>query len=126
VNFVYSQVIRIEVSEVMETYGYDTNVFNVLEDKTLIFDTRKVNGVYDIDLTNKTFIHIKNNMVESEGKINFEFKDNIILVKFLIGGYDNCLLINTDIYNEQVIWFSVFEDFIEISKFSEFKIIKDS
>jgi hypothetical protein len=124
VNLVSSQVIKIQVSEVMDTYGYDTSVTNFLKDTNLIFETRKVNGTYDIDLTDKTFIHIKDNVVESEGEITFEIKNGIILVNFLVGGSNFGLLINPDINNEQVTWFSISNNFIEVTRFTNFLIVK--
>jgi hypothetical protein len=126
VNLVSSQVIKIQVSEVMDTYGYDTSVTNFLKDTTLIFETRKVNGVYNIDLTHKTFIHIKDNVVESEGEISFECKNGVISVNFLFDGYNIWMVINTDIYNEQVTWFSVSNNFIDLTKFTGFIIVKGS
>ena len=124
VNLVSSQVIKIQVSEVIDTYGYDTSVTNFLKDTNLIFETRKVNGTYDIDLTDKTFIHIKDNVVESEGEITFEIKNGIILVNFLVGGSNFGLLINPDINNEQVTWFSISNNFIEVTRFTNFLIVK--
>lgn len=126
VNLISSQVIKIQVSEVMDTYGYDTSVTNFLKDTNLIFETREVNGTYDIDLTHKTFIHIKDNVVESEGEITFDDKDGIILVKFLVGESNFGLLINPDINNEQVTWFSISDNFIEVTKFTNFLIVKGS
>jgi len=126
VNLVSSQVIKIQVSEVMDTYGYDTSVTNFLKDTNLIFETREVNGTYDIDLTHKTFIHIKDNVVESEGAISFECKNGIISVNFLFDGYNIWMVINTDIYNEQVTWFSVSNNFIDLTKFTRFIIVKGS
>jgi hypothetical protein len=50
-----SQVIKIEVSEVFDSYGYDTSVFNFINNDSLVYDeTRKVNGddvIYTIKLT---------------------------------------------------------------------------
>jgi len=126
VNFVYSQVIKIEVSEVMDTYTYDTSVTNFLKDTNLIFESREVNGYYNIDLTHKTFIHVKDNAVESEGEISFEINDGIISVNFLVGESNFGLVINPDINNEQVTWFSISDNFIELSKFTNFLIVKGS
>ena len=123
-TFVNSQVIKIEVSEVMDTYGYDTSVTNFLKDTNLIFETREVNSTYNIDLTNKSHTHIKNNVVLSEGEITFDDKDGVILVKFLIDGYNIWMVINTDINNEQVTWFSNTDNFIELTKFTDFLIVK--
>jgi hypothetical protein len=125
-TFVNSQVIKIKVSEVMDTYGYDTSVTNFLKDTNLIFETREVNSLYDIDLTNKSYTHIKNNVVVNEGEITFDDKDGVILVKFLIDGYNIWMVINTDINNEQVTWFSNTDNFIELTKFSDFIIVKGS
>lgn len=125
-TFVNSQVIKIKVSEVMDTYGYDTSVTNFLKDTNHIFEVREVNSLYNIDLTNKSYAHIKNNVVLSEGEITFDDKDGVILVKFLIGGYNIWMVINTDINNEQVTWFSNTDNFIELTKFSDFIIVKGS
>jgi hypothetical protein len=126
VNFVYSQVIKIEVSGVVDTYGYDTSVFNLINDGSLVYEYRKVNSLYDIDLTNKSYTHIKNNVVVNEGEITFDAKDGIILVNFLIEGHSIWMVININIDNEQVTWFSISDDYIELSKFTDFLIVKSS
>ena len=126
VGTINSQVIKIKVSEVMDTYGYDTSVTNFLKDTNHIFETREVNSLYNIDLTNKSYAHIKNNVVLSEGEITFDDKDGVVLVKFLIDGYNIWMVINTDINNEQVTWFSNTDNFIELTKFSDFIIVKGS
>ena len=50
-----SQVIKIEVSEVIDAFGYDISVFNFINNDSLVCDeTRKVNGddvIYTIKLT---------------------------------------------------------------------------
>ncbi len=126
VGTINSQVIKIKVSEVKDTYGYDTSVTNFLKDTNHIFETRSVNSLYDIDLTNKSYAHIKNNVVVNEGEITFDDKDGVVLVKFLIEGYSIWMVINTEINNEQVTWFSNTDNFIEITKFSDFIIVKGS
>ena len=124
VGVVNSQVIKIEVSGVVDAYGYDTSVFNFINDDSLVYEYRKVNSLYNIDLTNKSFAHIKNNVVLSEGEIAFDDKDGVILVKFLIEGYNIWMVINTDIDNEQVTWFSNTDNFIELTRFTDFLIVK--
>ena len=126
VGTINSQVIKIKVSEVKDTYGYDTSVTNFLKDTNHIFETRGVNSLYNIDLTNKSYAHIKNNVVLSEGEITFDDKDGVVLVKFLIEGYNIWMIINTEINNEQVTWFSNTDNFIELTKFSDFIIVKGS
>jgi hypothetical protein len=121
-----SQVIKIEVTGVVDAYGYDTSVFNLINDDSLVYEYRKVNSLYNIDLTNKSYAHIKNNVVLSEGEITFDDKDGVVLVKFLIEGYNIWMVINTDINNEQVTWFSNTDNFIELTKFSDFIIVKGS
>jgi len=123
---VNSQVIKIEVSGVIDTYGYDTSVFNLINNDSLDYEYRKVNSLYDIDLTNKSYTHIKNNVVVNEGEITFDDKDGVVLVKFLIEGYNIWMVINTDINNEQVTWFSNTDNFIELTKFTDFIIVKGS
>jgi hypothetical protein len=121
-----SQVIKIEVSGVVDAYGYDTSVFNLINDDSLVYEYRKVNSSYNIDLTNKSYAYIKNNIVLSEGEITFDDKDGVVLVKFLIEGYNIWMVINTDINNEQVTWFSNTDNFIELTKFTDFLIVKSS
>ena len=126
VGTINSQVIKIEVSGVVDAYGYDTSIFNFINDDSLVYEYRKVNSLYNIDLTNKSYAHIKNNVVLSEGEITFDDKDGVVLVKFLIEGYNIWMVINTDINNEQVTWFSNTDNFIELTKFSDFIILKGS
>ena len=126
VGSINSQVIKIEVSGVVDAYGYDTSIFNFINDDSLVYEYRKVNSLYNIDLTNKSYAHIKNNVVLSEGEITFDDKDGVVLVKFLIEGYNIWMVINTDINNEQVTWFSNTDNFIELTKFSDFIIVKGS
>ena len=126
VGSINSQVIKIEVSGVVDAYGYDTSIFNFINDDSLVYEYRKVNSLYNIDLTNKSYAHIKNNVVLSEGEITFDDKDGVVLVKFLIEGYNIWMVINTDINNEQVTWFSNTDNFIELTKFSDFIILKGS
>jgi hypothetical protein len=121
-----SQVIKIEVSGVVDAYGYDTSVFNLINDDSLVYEYRKVNSSYNIDLTNKSYAYIKNNVVLSEGEITFDDKDGIVLVKFLIEGYNIWMVINTNVNNEQVTWFSNTDNFIELTKFTDFLIVKSS
>jgi len=133
VNFFNSQVIKIKVSEVMDSYGQDTSVLNVINNDSLIYEHRKVNSFYDIDLTNNRFFIIKSNGVEVEGDISFEVEDGIYIINFLVDGYTTGLVVNLN--NEQVAWFSISEQFvldsdilqtyIEICKFINFQILKN-
>lgn len=93
---------------------------------SLGYEYRKVNSQYNIDLTNKSYAHIRNNVVVNEGEITFDDKDGVVLVKFLIEGFNIWMVINTDINNEQVTWFSNTDNFIELTKFSDFIILKGS
>jgi hypothetical protein len=127
VNFVNSQVIKIEVSGVMDAYGYDTSVLKIMNNDSLTYEYRKVNSFYDLDLTNKKFVLIRKNGDEINGDIDFIIKDGIYLIYFLVDGYNSGLIVNTDLNNEQVTWFSISEElfsdshilqtYIEISKF---------
>lgn len=136
VNFVNSQVIKIEVSGVMDAYGYDTSVLKIMNNDSLTYEYRKVNSFYDLDLTNKKFVLIRKNGDEINGDIDFVINDGIYLIYFLVGGYNSGLIVNTDLNNEQVTWFSISEElfsdsdilqtYIEISKFINFQILKSS
>ena len=136
VNFVNYQVIKIEVSGVMDAYGYDTSVLKIMNNDSLTYEYRKVNSFYDLDLTNKKFVLIRKNGDEINGDIDFVIKDGIYLIYFLVDGYNSGLIVNTDLNNEQVTWFSISEElfsdshilqtYIEISKFINFQILKSS
>lgn len=134
VNFFNSQVIKIKVSEVMDSYGHDTSVLNVINNDSLIYEHRKVNSFYDIDLTNNRFFIIKSNDVKVEGDISFDVKDGIYIINFLVDGHTTGLVVNLN--NEQVSWFSISEQldldsnilqtYVEICKFINFQILKSS
>jgi hypothetical protein len=134
VNFFNSQVIKIKVSEVMDSYGHDTSVLNVINNDSLIYEHRKVNSFYDIDLTNNRFFIIKSDGIEVEGDITFDVKDGIYIIYFLVDGSTTGLVVNLN--NEQVTWFSISEQldldsdilqtYIEICKFINFQILKNS
>jgi hypothetical protein len=118
----------------MDSYGQDTSVLNVINNDSLIYEHRKVNSFYDIDLTNNRFFIIKSNGVEVEGDISFDVKDGIYIINFLVDGYTTGLVVNLN--NEQVAWFSISEQFvldsdilqtyIEICIFINFQILKSS
>jgi hypothetical protein len=110
----FSQIIKINVSEVV-----DNNNIDSLESYN-----RKVNSSYDIDLTRKQFEFYKNGILEYEGNITFSNTGNIYVVNFLINGYNTGLIINMDIRNEQITWFSIFGEYKETSKFTRFEIVK--
>ena len=134
VNFFNSQVIKIKVSEVMDSYGHDTSVLNVINNDSLIYEHRKVNSFYDIDLTNNRFFIIKSDGIEVEGDITFDVKYGIYIIYFLVDGSTTGLVVNLN--NEQVSWFSISEQldlysdilqtYIEICKFINFQILKSS
>ena len=119
VNFVNSQVIKIEVSGVMDAYGYDTSVLKIMNNDSLTYEYRKVNSFYDLDLTNKKFVLIRKNGDEINGDIDFVIKDGIYLIYFLVGGYNSGLIVNTDLNNEQVTWFSISEELFMLVGFEQ-------
>ena len=120
----------------MDAYGYDTSVLKIMNNDSLTYEYRKVNSFYDLDLTNKKFVLIRKNGDKINGDIDFVIKDGIYLIYFLVGGYNSGLIVNTDLNNEQVTWFSISEElfsdseilqtYIEISKFINFQILKSS
>jgi predicted small secreted protein len=113
-NFSFSQTIKINVTEVVDNNNIDS----------LESSNRKVNSSYEINLTRKQFAFYKNSILEYEGDITFSNTVNVYVVNFLIDGYETGLIINMDIRNEQVTWFSMFGEYKETSKFTRFEIVK--
>jgi hypothetical protein len=126
VTFINSQTLNIGVSKVSDVIAIDSNLFNVINNSELPEFERDVNGFYSIDLTEKTFKYFYKGKVETEGDIVFGVSNGVYIVSFLIDGYDLGLVVNTDIMNEQVTWFSILGDTIQICKFKDFEIMKGS
>jgi hypothetical protein len=123
----FSQIIKINVSEVIYSYSVDTVYYslNQLLNKQDLPKTRRiVDSSYELDLTHKQFKYYANGVLEFEGDIAFSNIGNFYNVDFLIEGYNIGMLINMNIRNEQVTWFSLFGSSQEIFKFSKFEIVK--
>lgn len=113
-NTSFSQTIKINVSTIVVKDNIDS----------LESYNQKVNSSYQIDLMRKQFAFYKNTILLSEGDITFSNTGNIYVVNFLIDGYESGLIINMDVHNEQVTWFSNFGEYKETSKFTQFEIVK--
>ena len=123
----FSQIIKINVSEVIYSYSVDTVYYslNQLLNKQDLPKTRRiVDSSYELDLTHKQFKYYANGVLEFEGDIAFSNIGNFYNVDFLIEGYNIGMLINMNIRNEQVTWFSLFGSSQEIFKFTKFEIVK--
>ena len=123
----FSQIIKINVSEVIYSYSVDTVYYslNQLLNKQDLPKTRRiVDSSYELDLTHKQFKYYANGVLEFEGDIAFSNIGNFYNVDFLIEGYNIGMLINMNIRNEQVTWFSLFGSSQEIFKFTRFEIVK--
>lgn len=125
-NIVSSQIIKIKVSSVADAYTNDTSIINLHKNDSLNYEFRQVDGIYEIDLTNRHFTHISHNSLESDGDIAFNNSNDLILVNFLIDDLNVGVVINLDINNEQVTWFSITEGGIELSRFVNFVIVKNN
>ena len=113
-NTSFSQTIKINVSTIVVKDNIDSvESYN-----------QKVNSSYQIDLMRKQFSFYKNTILLSEGDITFSNVGNLYVVNFLIDGYESGLIINMDVHNEQVTWFSNFGEYKETSKFTQFEIVK--
>ena len=113
-NTSFSQTIKINVSTIVVKDNIDS----------LESYNQKVNSSYQIDLMRKQFAFYKNTILLSEGDITFSNTGNLYVVNFLIDGYESGLIINMDVHNEQVTWFSNFGEYKETSKFTQFEIVK--
>lgn len=123
----FTQVIKINVSEVVDSYEADSvgsSLNDLIKNKNLPTIKRQVNGTYEIDLTRKHLNFYANGVFNSECDIEFSNVGNFYTINFLIDGYIIGMLINMDIRNEQVTWFSLFGEYQEISKFTRFEIVK--
>ena len=119
-----AQRIKIHVTEVMDLFGYDSTITNLINNDSTSQFIREVDGLYDIDLTQKTFKFYVHDKLDWEGEISSRKTGDIIEVNFLIDGFNVGLIINTNISNERVVWFSDDIDYKQICKFSKFEILK--
>jgi hypothetical protein len=123
----FSQIIKINVSEVVDSYSIDTVDYSLTEllNKQDLPKTRRiVDSSYELDLTHKQFKYYANGVLEFEGDIAFSNVGNFYNIDFMIDGYIIGMLINMDVRNEQVTWFSLLGSAQEISKFTRFEIVK--
>ena len=126
VSVVNSQILNIGVSKVVDVMAIDSSLFNVINNNTIPTYERDVEGFYSVDLTNKTFMYMQGGVIETEGDVEFVNENGLYMITFLIEGYNLGLVVNTDIQNEQVTWFSISGEFIMLCKFVDFEIVKGS
>jgi hypothetical protein len=123
----FSQIIKINVSEVIYSYSIDSIAYSLtelLDKQDLPTEDRITDVTYEIDLTHKHLNYYINGVFNREAELEFSNVGNFYTVYFLIDGYNIGMLINMDIHNEQVTWFSLFGDYQEVSKFTKFEIVK--
>jgi hypothetical protein len=125
INIVSSQVIKIKVTEVIDAITSDSSIISAINRNDLVETERKVNNIYIFDLTNKTFKLIKKNKVEVDGDIMFVNDGNLFNIIFSSEDHLVGMIINIDLNNEQVVWYSNIGDLVRICKFKEFEIIKN-
>jgi hypothetical protein len=126
-NISFSQIIKINVSEVVYSYSIDSVAYSLTEllnKQDLPTENLITDVTYEIDLTHKHLNFYKNGVFDLECDLIFTNVDNFYTVYFLIDGYDIRMLINTDLQSEHVIWFATTGTFQEISKFTRFEIVK--
>jgi hypothetical protein len=126
-NISFSQIIKINVSEVVYSYSIDSVAYSLTEllnKQDLPTENLITDVTYEIDLTHKHLNFYKNGVFDLECDLIFTNVDNFYTVYFLIDGYDIRMLINTDPQSEHVIWFATTGTFQEISKFTRFEIVK--
>jgi hypothetical protein len=125
VGTINSQVLRIKVYEIVQYINYDTvGVLSATSSMREIINIKRVNCEYVIDLTNKTDKFFRNGVLESEADITFVNDGSLFIINFLYEGFDVGVVINTDIQNETFDWFSKIGNFYDISKATDFEIVK--
>ncbi len=118
-----AQRIIIHVTEIIEINGFDSTITDLLKNDSIEHIIREVNGIYDLDLTNNNFKFYINDQLNFEGEMTSKKSGDFINVYFLIDGYNIGMMINSNIYKEEVIWYSD-DIYKEISQFTKFEIIK--
>jgi hypothetical protein len=118
-----AQRIKIHVTEALYSYSFDTTLLELLKNDSIEKVVKDVNSLYDLDLTEKTFKFYIGDELSWEDGLTFEKNGEILEIRFLIEGYNIGMIINTNIFNEQVIWY--YDDYFkEIYNFTKFEIIK--
>lgn len=118
-----AQRMKIHVTEIIEINGFDSTITDLLMNDSTEHIIREVNSIYYLDLTNNTFKFYINDQLNFEGEITSKKSGDFINVYFLIDGYNIGMMINSNIYKEQVIWYSD-DIYKEICQFTKFEIIK--
>jgi hypothetical protein len=127
----FSQIIRINVSQVQDAKidsVYDVDYFDVINNSANFVSSpyRNVNVSYEFDLTSKQFKYYYRGNLETEGDIVFSNTGSLHTIYFLIEGYHIGMIVNCDARNEYATWFFILGDYLELSKFSKFEIVKGS
>lgn len=127
----FSQIIQINVSQVQDAKidsVYDVDYFDVINNSANFISSphRNVNVSYEFDLTSKQFKYYYRGNLETEGDIIFSNAGSLHTIYFLIEGYHIGMIVNLDARNEYATWFFILGDYLELSKFSKFEIIKGS
>lgn len=126
----FSQIIRINVSQVQDTQidSVYSDYFDVINNSENFISSpyRSVNVSYEFDLTHKQFKYFYRGKLETQGDIVFSNTGSLHTINFLIDGYDIGMIVNLDSRNEHITWFSILGDYLELSKFSKFEIVKGS
>lgn len=127
-NSIFSQIIRIEVSETHHAHVIDTigiDIVDIINNIDFIDNfVSDANVSYEFNLTRNQFKYFHRGKLETEGDIIFNNVGNLYMISFLLEGYDIGILVNLDIRNEQVAWFSLFGADKDIYRFTKFEIIK--
>lgn len=127
----FSQIIQINVSQVQDAKidsVYDVDYFDVINNSANFISSphRNVNVSYEFDLTSKQFKYYYRGNLETEGDIIFSNAGSLHTIYFLIEGYHIGMIVNLDARNEYATWFFILGDYLELSKFSKFEIVKGS
>jgi hypothetical protein len=112
----FSQIIKINVSQVIYSYSIDSVAYSLtdlLDKQDLPTEDRITDVTYEIDLTRKHLNYYANGVFDRECDLIFTNVGNFYTVYFLIDGYDIRMLINMDPQSEQVTWFATTGTFQE-------------
>jgi len=126
---IFSQIIRIDVSEIRSYHLIDTtntDIINIIDnvDESLASPVQLSSVTYEFDLTRKQFKYFVRGVLEIEGDIVFTNIGSLYVINFLIDNFDIGMRFNLDLFNEHVTWFSDSGIDKDIYKFTSFQINK--
>jgi hypothetical protein len=120
-----AQILRVKVYESIQYYKIDTvGLLSAISNAVEPVVIKSSDCEYVMDLTKSTGLFFRNGVLELEFNISFVNIGKLFFIKCFIEDYDLGVIVNTDIENETFDWWSKSEDLYEISKATNFEIVK--